>query len=101
MRYMPRACKALDRASRSAAVPNLESISYLARPVNNCGKVHFQDIHILLPISMVGFAVASVLGELFCNRSNPDSSESHSLDIVQLATISVMDIRWSQGCIRD
>ena len=33
---------------------------------------------------MVGFAVSSVLRELFSDWRNPNGSEAHSLDVVQL-----------------
>lgn len=39
-------------------------------------------LHILLPVPVVGCAVASVLRELFCHWSNPNSSKAHSLDII-------------------
>jgi hypothetical protein len=46
---------------------------------------------------MVGFAIARVLRELLCHRGDPDSSESHSLDIVQLAKISVINATTERG----
>jgi hypothetical protein len=41
-------------------------------------------LHILLPVPMVGHAIASILRELLCHWSNPNGCKAHSLDIVQL-----------------
>jgi hypothetical protein len=43
-----------------------------------------EDLHVLLPVTMVGLSVWSVLLKLSSHRCYPDRRESHPLDIVQL-----------------
>lgn len=40
--------------------------------------------HILLPVTMVCVAVTGITSNLACDWSNPDGSETHTLDVVQL-----------------
>ena len=44
-------------------------------------------IHVLLPISMVGGTVARAFVELFSDRGDPDGSESHPLDVIELTAL--------------
>lgn len=49
-------------------------------------------LHILLPVPMIGRAIASVLRKLFCHWSDPNGSKAHSLDIIQLVVKSVYGV---------
>lgn len=40
--------------------------------------------HLLLPVSVVCFAISSVLRELLCDGGDPNGSESHALNVIQL-----------------
>lgn len=46
-------------------------------------------LHILLPVPVIGRAIASVLRKLLCHWSDPNGSKAHSLDIIQLVVKSV------------
>lgn len=48
-----------------------------------CGSAISQ---ILLPVAVVRGSFAGVLGQLAGDGGDPDGSESHSLDVVQLTT---------------
>lgn len=49
----------------------------------------FVDVHVLLPVAVVGCTVTRVSLELIGDRGNPDGREAHSLDVVQLKRQSV------------
>jgi hypothetical protein len=55
-----------------------------------------QDLHVLLPVSMVRGAISSVSGQLAGDRSDPDGGESHSLNVVQL--LFLLDRKFLEMC---
>lgn len=48
------------------------------------GHLSILNLHILLPVAMIRCPISRILRQLFGDGGNPNSSESHSLDIVEL-----------------
>jgi hypothetical protein len=49
---------------------------------------------------MIGFTIFGVLGQLGCYRSNPNSREAHSLDVVELyESVSALVTVLTNACI--
>lgn len=46
-------------------------------------------LHVLLPVAMVGCSITRVSLQLVGDRSDPDGSEAHPLNVVQLKRQSV------------